>query len=135
MLDGLKKSWRQLKKGKPGERFRRQYYRRKQSSSSTLGKVLFIIIGLALVAAGLFFLPAPGPGTLILLPGAGLLARESLAAARALDWLELRVRRILAIGLRLWESFSPLIKVSVIALALAVLGALAFVAYKFFFAW
>jgi hypothetical protein len=49
------------------------------------------------VAVGLFFVVAPGPGVLFLLPGAALLSQESLALARLLDrgeiWLRTKLRR------------------------------------------
>ncbi len=56
------------------------------------------------MAAGLFFLPAPGPGFLILFAGAALLAEESLTAARALDWTEVRLRRLAKWGRRAWRA-------------------------------
>jgi uncharacterized protein (TIGR02611 family) len=132
MLDKLKQSWRHLKEGKPGKRFRQQYERRKRSGRSNLSKILFIILGLLIMVVGLIFLPAPGPGTLILLPGAALIARESLFAARLLDWLEVRIRRVIARGLKFWENASLLVKALVVVLALAIVTALAFAAYRLF---
>ena len=48
--------------------------------------------GVSLVVVGLVLVPAPGPGWLVVFAGAGLLAQESLALARSLDAMELRVR-------------------------------------------
>jgi hypothetical protein len=44
---------------------------------------------------GVVFLPLPGPGLLIIAAGALLVAEESLSAARALDWLERKARRLM----------------------------------------
>jgi hypothetical protein len=44
--------------------------------------------------SGFILLFVPGPGLLLIAVGAALLARESLAVARALDWLEVRGRRL-----------------------------------------
>jgi hypothetical protein len=43
-------------------------------------------------------MPLPGPGWPVVLLGAALLARESPRAARALDWVEARFRRLLSWG-------------------------------------
>ncbi|HXG91375.1 MAG TPA: PGPGW domain-containing protein [Blastocatellia bacterium] len=133
MLNKLKQSWRHLKEGKPGQRFESEYRRRKQSRQSPFSRIIFVVIGLLLIAAGIFFLPAPGPGTLILALGGGLIARESLIAARVLDWLEIKIRRVLASALKLWAKSPLRIKVLIVVLALIVLAALAFVAYKIAF--
>ncbi len=65
---------------------------------------LFIILGIAIVAAGLVALPAPGPGTVVLAIGAGLLARESKLIARGMDWLEVRLRRLFQWSKRRWHD-------------------------------
>jgi len=104
MLQRLKKNWRELKAGIPGERFQKRYRQKQRSPAGWLHRFLFLAGGMLVMAAGLFFLPAPGPGFVILLIGAGLLAEESLAAARALDWTEIRLRRAGRWGKRLWRS-------------------------------
>ena len=102
MMQRLKKSWRELKAAKAGERFQERY--RRSSGEGPLRKVLFIGGGILVMAAGVFFLPAPGPGMLILVVGAGLIAEESLIAARALDWMEIRLRRFAKWARRAWRA-------------------------------
>jgi uncharacterized protein (TIGR02611 family) len=133
MLDELKQSWRHLKSGKPGKRFERQYEKRKKSGSSKISRILFVITGVVILAGGIFFLPAPGPGTLIVALGAALIARESLFVARILDWIEVRIRRAVAWGLKTWKGLSLPVKILISALALALLGAFAFAAYRIIF--
>lgn len=95
MIDRLKRSWAQLRDDPPGERFQRRYERRHEEGTTPLPRWGTIGLGVAVVAAGIFFLPAPGPGMIIMALGAGLIARESRRAAHGLDWIELRVRRLL----------------------------------------
>jgi len=84
------KIWDELKRGTPGRRFQSRYERSRERG--TLRKWLVIAGGLLLVLAGIVFLPLPGPGLLIIAAGAFLMAEESLAAARALDWTEQKIR-------------------------------------------
>jgi hypothetical protein len=51
----------------------------------------------------MFFLLVPGPGILVLFVGAGLLAEQSLITARALDWTEIRLRRLVAWAQKAWR--------------------------------
>ena len=95
MFKRISESWRELKRGRPGTRFREQYERQHQRQDSRTGRVVRIIAGIILVPVGLFFLPAPGPGMVVLALGAIMIAREFLFAAKALDRLELRVRQAL----------------------------------------
>ena len=86
------KVWDELKRGKPGHRFQSRYEHSQERGA--LRKWLVIVAGALLVLAGMVLLPLPGPGMLIIAAGAFLMAEESRAAARALDWIELRVRRL-----------------------------------------
>jgi hypothetical protein len=86
------KLWQELKRGKPGHRFQSRYQR--ANPGGGLRKWAQIVGGLLLILAGIVFLPLPGPGLLIIAAGAFLMAEESRAAARALDWIELRVRSV-----------------------------------------
>lgn len=79
--------------------------------------------------AGIFFLPAPGPGMLILFIGASLIAQESLLAARTLDWTEFRLRALAARSRRWWRSASPAAKALLAVSALVIVVALVFGAY------
>ena len=78
--------------GEPGRRFQDLFERHRRSGSSAVVRVLLLLAGTLLLAAGVFFLFAPGPGVLVLLFGAELIARQSAAAARVLDRFEVRIR-------------------------------------------
>lgn len=91
-------TWRSLWRDPPGERFQRRN-RRLRSAGSGRGILGWLrICGGALVfLVGLFLVPLPGPGILIVLAGAALMAGESARLARRLDraelWIRARLRR------------------------------------------
>jgi len=95
VLSYFSESWQELKRGEPGRRFQSRYERGQGGASGRARKWSIIAGGLALVLAGIVFLPLPGPGLLIIAAGALLMAEESLGAARALDWLERKARRVI----------------------------------------
>jgi uncharacterized protein (TIGR02611 family) len=133
-MQRLHKSWRELKNAAPGRRFQERYRRSHGAVRSKVRRLIFIGGGILVMAAGVFFLPAPGPGFIILFIGAGLAAQESLLAARALDWTEVSIRRVAAWGLRIWRSTSiPGKTVLVLAVAL-IAAAIAYAAYQLVFA-
>jgi hypothetical protein len=76
----------------PGRRFQNLFQRHHRPGRNVLARILALLGGTLVLAAGVFFLFAPGPGVLVLLLGAGLIARESEAAARLLDRVEVRIR-------------------------------------------
>ncbi len=92
MLEGIKRAWRQLKRGKPGRRFCDQYEAHQKSRRPAWVRPVWIAAGTALLALGIIALPAPGPGFLVIGLGGAMIARESRVAAGALDWIELRLR-------------------------------------------
>jgi hypothetical protein len=94
MVESLKRRWAELRNGRPGRRFQERFERmRARSRHGALRKAGVMAGGIALVLAGIVFLPMPGPGIAIIAFGAVLLAERSRATAKALDWLELKLRR------------------------------------------
>lgn len=76
------------------------------------------ILGWILVPVGIVMMPAPGPGTLVLLGGIALLARSYTWAERVLDWLEHRAIEAAKFGVATWPriAFSALGCVWLVAL-------------------
>jgi len=104
MFDTLQQRWRQFAEAPPGQRFKTHFERRQQTRPRGLHQKILAIGGGALImGAGIFFMLAPGPGLLIFLVGALLVAEESLAAARLLDGADLRLRRLATWGLTRWR--------------------------------
>ena len=133
MLDKLQDSWRELKNAAPGERFQQRFHQRQKDQHTRWRKPLFIGGGILVMGAGLFFLPAPGPRFLILFLGGGLLAQESLLAARALDWTELRVRQLAAWGLKVWQKSPMPVKILLVLVGLALAAGAAILGYRLVF--
>lgn len=134
MLQGLKKHWQDLKRGKPGKRFQDHYRNQHESGSSPWRKVLFIGGGALIVAAGIFFLPAPGPGFIIIFLGGGLMAQESIRAAKVLDWSELRLRKIAEWALGVWKRASTPARAAIALFGLVIVAGAGYAAYQIFIA-
>jgi hypothetical protein len=88
----MKKAWRKFADRRPGTRFHQMYEEHQRAAKAGWVRVLWVVSGVAILAIGLVALPMPGPGTLIVALGAGLIARESSKLARALDSLEVTLR-------------------------------------------
>ena len=95
MLRHLKQSWQRFRSGLPGRRFQQQFRLRQRFRSGAARKVFFISAGILLAAVGVFLLFVPGPGIIILLVGAVLVAQQSSLAARAFDRIEIRLRKFI----------------------------------------
>lgn len=134
MLEKLKQNWHKFEEGTPGERFQQRFKRRHRSGQGVWRKALFIGGGLLIMTAGVFMLVAPGPGLLAIFIGAGVIAQESLFAARVLDWTELRLRKLLAWSLGLWRRAPRAAKILLVLCAVAIAVAFAYAAYMLLFA-
>jgi uncharacterized protein (TIGR02611 family) len=117
MLAKLRRSWRSLKDAPAGERFRRYHRQHSDSGRPAWKRVAWIVGGVVVIAAGIIALPAPGPGTLVIVAGFALLGRELAVVARALDWLEATLRRGVAALRRTWRGASPMGRVGLAGLA------------------
>jgi uncharacterized protein (TIGR02611 family) len=118
MFAWLKQNWQTFIEAAPGERFERLYHRR-EGRQSIVARSTFLVIGLIIMALGLVLMPAPGPGTVVLLLGAAIAAQESLRIARVMDWAEVRARRVVNRVVNWWRRRSLS---SQILLAVAALG-------------
>ncbi len=130
----IRDSVHQLSEGEPGERFQEHYRRRQEGGRSLLRRWLYLGGGTIVILAGIFFLPAPGPGFLIIFLGGGLVAQESMVAARVLDRIELRLRAVGSWALQVWKGASMVVRVLIVVVALALVGAAGYGAYWILFA-
>jgi hypothetical protein len=86
----IQEHWRHFRASRPGRRFQdRYYFRVRQKRYGLAAKWLRIGLGALIALAGVVMLAVPGPGTIALLVGCGLIAEESYVVARLLDRLEL----------------------------------------------
>ena len=132
MLAGWKRQWRAFRGGRPGQRFEDRYERstKRRQSQSVLTRLLKPAAALVLIAVGIVLCFIPGPGLPLIALGAGLLADNSRSAARALDWFEVKVRKIVGPAIFWWKHASKLAKEAVVAFAAVVLCAVAYGGYR-----
>ncbi len=134
MLKNLRKHWETFKSSRPGHRFQDIHKRRAKkdgTKSSHLRRVFMIGLGLLLTAAGLVFLPAPGPGSLVLLAGIGIVASESLLVARALDGMELLLRPWALRAVHWWHGLSRRTRLVLIGVGAVLAVAVAWLIYVY----
>ena len=93
MFERLRKQWQVFRADPAGERFQRRY-RRHTVRAGMARKIIVIVGGLVLIAAGIVLLVLPGPGLLLMLLGAGFVGEESLIAARMLDRIDVVFQRL-----------------------------------------
>jgi UPF0716 family protein affecting phage T7 exclusion len=91
MASSLAAEWHRLRADSPGERFYNHYERAQQASKAK--RLVQLLIGLVLVAAGVVLCFLPGPGLLVMVFGFALLSSRSRSVARALDRIECALRR------------------------------------------
>jgi hypothetical protein len=106
MIDWLSRSWRELKKGRPGHRFqeRAEKNANSHSSRSWFRRFLQLAIGIIIIAAGIVLCFIPGPGLPLILLGAALLAERSRPIARLMDWLEVKLRSLMGWAKTRWRQ-------------------------------
>ena len=131
MLETIKCSWQRFKADPPGKRFQLQFKRRHEVARTPLQKALVLGGGVLLTAVGILLFFLPGPGVLFVLLGAALIAQQSLTVARALDWTEIRLRKLLTRSFGAWRHFSATLKVFLVGLAVVGAAAVGFGVFKF----
>src|SRR5688572_14221670 len=109
MAATLKSEWRMLRRGKPGSRFLDRYEtsHRNKNKRSVVGRVIRIVIAVAALAIGVVLVFIPGPAILFFFIAGSLLAAESRALARALDWSEVKLRKLVRWLAKVWRKLPP----------------------------
>jgi hypothetical protein len=130
MVSGVKQQWGELRKGCPGHRFQDRYERsRNAQSGNALQQLLPFVVGAVLIGAGLVFCVIPGPGVPLILVGAALLAERSLFMARALDWVEVKLRALFRQGVAWWRHASKVARHAIILFAIFAIAGAGYGAY------
>jgi hypothetical protein len=89
MSEWIAESWRALTPSNAGLRFEQRYVKATLRQRSRMPQGLGLACGIAVLALGLIMVPAPAPGLPFILAGAGMIAEQSLRAARLFDKCEL----------------------------------------------
>jgi uncharacterized membrane protein YbaN (DUF454 family) len=113
--------WRRFRDDTPGRRFRNYHTRLHDHGSRTL-RVLGILCGVVLVAAGIAMCFLPGPGAITILLGLAMFGGESRRIARWLDHMEPPARRKATAAAHWWSRRSLLSRGVMIALAMVATG-------------
>lgn len=114
----LKREFREIKRGRPGRRFKDHYAHKRQAKKRRRSRagIWRILLGVISVVVGLVLCVIPGPGLPFIFVGGGLLATESLVVARVMDWFELRVRAVARWALGYWKKWPLWVRIIVGAL-------------------
>lgn len=131
---GFWHEWREVRHGPPGRRFQEYYQRahRRRAGRGWIGRVLRIAVAVASFAIGVVLVFIPGPAVLFFALTGVLLANESRAVARFLDWSEIKLRHAGAALARRWRSWSTRVKLVLATTLGAVLGAVSYLLYALF---
>lgn len=134
--DQLREHWAALRRGRPGQRFQERYERthNRCDGRPRCGwgmRVVLIATALVCLAIAVVLSVIPGPAIPFYFLAGGLLATESRGVARAMDWSEVRARRVLAWGKWRWRRLPRAAKAALLAMGAACSGGMAYVTYRF----
>jgi hypothetical protein len=123
-----RKTWDEMKDDPPGQRFQR-HHRRRREQGDREGRVLHFLLVIGLVLVGVVLLFIPGPAVVLFALAGALLSEDSLHVAKALDWLEVWIRRLVTWGSRVWKRAGTAARAGIVLLGLVVAGAGAYGAW------
>ena len=122
MKEKARATWEEMKDDPPGERFQKHYERKKEEQDKG-GRMKRWALCAGLILGGIVLMFIPGPAVLLFALAAALLAEDSLRIAKALDWLEVKVRAVIAWGERTWKRAGTAARAGIVLVALVVAGA------------
>jgi hypothetical protein len=125
--------WRELKRSRPGHRFRDRYARaREEAHECGAGqRILTWVIGIVALAIAAFLSVFPGPAIPFFVVAGGLFATESRTIARFMDWAEVRGRRVAAWGKKRWRKLPTVARVALLIAGGCASAGMAFLTYRF----
>lgn len=132
-LAEMKHEWKAFKHDAPGTRFKKHHRRTKQTASKA-GLVVRALLGVVLLAGGVLFMFIPGPGLPLVVFGLALLASLSRRLAGVLDRMEMPLRHAWNVTKRRWAGLPVAAKIALGVVAAGVAGAVAYAAWRHFFA-
>lgn len=132
MMQRLGERWQEFRRSRPGRRFQELHDRQEADGGGQPGwrKVLIVLLGGALVAGGLFLLPLPGPGMLIIVLGLALLSVVVPQLAPILDRGELWSRAASRRALAWWGRTSLPVRLLIGVMLAAVVGVGGYLMYR-----
>lgn len=122
----IRSALNKLRAERPGRRFRSA---RREAESRKGGKMvrpMLLLLGVVLVAAGIFFMAVPGPGLPVLLAGLALISLASRRTARLLDRAEVLILQAADGARKRWTGAPPWVKIFLVTSGLLLAGALTY---------
>ena len=132
MGEQMRRHWQEFKESEPGQRFKERYRRRQDEQGHIIWRIFLITLGAVIALGSLILAPLPGPGWATVFIGLMILGGELLPAARFLDWLEVRLRKLWRLVQKVWRA-SVLGQVAVVVVAGLCVAALIYVGYLLLF--
>lgn len=134
MIAKLKRQWTALRRARPGHRFEERYEaaQRKENRASFFARVLRFTLATVALAIGVVLVFIPGPAILFFALSGALLASESRAVARFLDWCEVKIRAVMRWASRVWEKLPVAGKVAVAIVGAAGGAGASYVSFRMF---
>ena len=132
MVSKLKREWREFRRGQPGRRFQERYERKHRTNEKkgVHWRILQIALAIVLLLVGVVLVFIPGPAILFFAIGGSMLATQSLALARLLDWTEVQLRRVYTGVTGWWKRASTAVRGGVVALGAVGIAMMAYLAYQ-----
>lgn len=130
--DYLREHWSALKSGRPGHRFIDRYERAREAEqdNGTGRRILMIVGGCVALAIGVVLMVIPGPAVPFFFLAGALLATESRTIARAMDWSEVRGRRIAGWVEKRWKRLPRPVQIALLVLGAAASAAATVLGYR-----
>ena len=131
----FKRHWRELTKGRPGRRFQDRYKRDQETSHNKplIRQSVQPLIGIILLAVGIVFCVIPGPGLPLVFLGAAVLSERCFTLARMMDWMEVKLRNVLARLKTWWRKASPVARNGAIVVLAAAIAGIGYGAFQIVF--
>lgn len=122
----LQAQWRGFKRSRPGQRFEdyHERQRRARQKGFSWGRPIRWVLSAVCLAIGVVLSIMPGPAFIFYGLAGALLASDSRPIARAMDWCEVKARRVALPLAKKWRRLRPGFKAALVS-AGAVLGAFA----------
>jgi hypothetical protein len=128
----LRRSWRELSRGRPGHRFQDRYQRahQKPQRGGVAQRILLVVVAIFFLAIGVVLSVMPGPAFVFYILAGGLLASESRYVARFMDASEVIVRKVLRWGKRKWSGLPIVARGVLVLIAIGCAVGAAFIGYR-----
>ncbi len=123
----LRKQWKAFKEAAPGQRFAGHYRRsrRQRENGGTWGRPLRWALALVCAVVGVVLMFIPGPAIVFFGIAGLIIAGDSRAVARGLDWAELKGRALFSWSRRRWRAMGIVGKGLTVTVALLLTAAAA----------